>query len=713
MLEKYLDNLEQEFAKNGYDQFQDLSPEEKYCSLYAYYHYFSADSSKIDEVLSGLCYSKDAANCICGLYVDSEADVETINALIVMLTNGEPFNVSASLAAFRAAEEELIKATKGKSRGPLNAFFSDPDHEPSQVRPMVVKVLTDISAGSAAFKKSLRNCLAITKPAKSFVTFDYVFAPNVENDILEIEDPKEFVDSGSIEIDSGKNVLRFGQEGSLIVNASALSIKNLFENYSYRGLFAQNLRYYIANPKIDANIVDSITSRPDNFWYYNNGIIIICDDYEVVENHINLKDFSIINGGQTTFLIGDTDFSRDFYVQCKIIKNKYADADGKLDFISTVAEATNTQKPIKSKDLVANQREQRMLKKQLANEKIFCSIKRGQKVNKKLYPEPWQNTSNEELAQFIYSFMYQKPGSAKGGKSSLCSNPDKYSLIFGKSYDSAFLKDLLLIKQHFKKWGHQVAKKITKEDGAKGSYRLSVTKYGMFYTIATVGILAKTTYYPDYIQRFLTADLPEEKMEILSQFDIDHHLLNPALKEDDIFAIFDYCCNVIIDAFLYHLEMKPNDTSVANFVKLDSNYCSYVVRNLLYKLQSPLPANLPEIWQRVLYARTSSDEAIDNEIKESFVNSLTTELASRSRLPQEVTDELKEELTKYRTKTFKEHHIKAYVIFKNNARDKIAAYGATTIDDLKELKCLDRAQIKNYGEDILKIVKTVYLRHGM
>lgn len=713
MLEKYIENLEQEFLKNGYDQFSSLSQEEKYCALYAYYHYFSADSSKIDEVLSGLCYVKNRGNCICGLYVDSEADVETINALIVMLTKDGSLDVPASLAAFRDAEDELLRAINGKSREALNSFFSDDDHEPSTSRPLAIKILTDTATASSTFKKALRNGLAITKPQKNYVSFDYVLAPAVENDILEIEDPKEFVQDGSIEIDSGNNVLRFGQEGSLIVNASALSIKNLFDNYSYRGLFAQNLRYYIANPKIDGNIVDSIVTRPDNFWYYNNGIIIICDNYEIVENRINLKDFSIINGGQTTFLIGDTDFSRDFFVQCKIIKNKYSDPDSKLDFISTVAEATNTQKPIKSKDLVANQKEQRMLKKQLANQRIFCSIKRGQKVNKKLYPEPWQNTSNEELAQFIYSFMYQKPGSAKGGKSTLCSNPDKYSLIFGKTYDSAFLKDILLIKQHFKKWGRVVARKITKEDGATGSYRLSVTKYGMFYTVAIMGILAKTTYYPDYIENYFSANLPEEKMEILSQYDIDHHLLNPDLDENDIFSIFDYCCGVIIDAFLYHLDLKPNDTSVANFVKLDSNYCSFVVRNLLYKLQSPLPGNLPEVWKKVLYQRLEGDVAIDKEIRESFINSLTSEIASRTRLPQEVTDEIKEELTKYRTKTFKENHIKAYVVFKNNARDKIATYGATTVDDLKELKCLDRSQIKAYGQDILNIIKVIYLRHGI
>ena len=46
------------------------------------------------------------------------------------------------------------------------------------------------------------------------------------------------------------------------------------------------------------------------------------DDFTIDGNTITIKNFSIINGGQTTKLIGETDFSTDFFVQCKIIKFK-------------------------------------------------------------------------------------------------------------------------------------------------------------------------------------------------------------------------------------------------------------------------------------------------------------------------------------------------------------------------------------------------------
>jgi hypothetical protein len=110
-----------------------------------------------------------------------------------------------------------------------------------------------------------------------------------------------------VNIDSSNNFITFGDEKSMIVNISAKSLKRIYELYYYRGLFAQNLRYYVKNAKVDANIVESIQSFPDNFWYYNNGIILICDDYIIQDNSILLSNFSIINGGQTTKLIGETD----------------------------------------------------------------------------------------------------------------------------------------------------------------------------------------------------------------------------------------------------------------------------------------------------------------------------------------------------------------------------------------------------------------------
>ena len=145
-------------------------------------------------------------------------------------------------------------------------------------------------------------------------------------------------------------------------------------------------------------------------------------------------------------MIGNTDFDDDFFLQCKIIKNTQKNEIDKINFISSVAEASNSQKAIKSKDLIANRPEQRELKVQLKEAGIFCIIKRGDKVSKKIYPKKWQNTKNDELGQFIFSFMYMMPGPARNNPATIFSNSERYNLIFKQKYNSGLIKDLLIIK---------------------------------------------------------------------------------------------------------------------------------------------------------------------------------------------------------------------------------------------------------------------------
>src|SRR5574344_896160 len=123
-----------------------------------------------------------------------------------------------------------------------------------------------------------------------------------------------------------------------------------------------NLRYYTKNQGIDDKIEDSIYFHPNDFWYLNNGIIVVCDDYSVAGNEVKLQNFSIVNGGQTTRMIGEIPFNDDFYLVCKIIKSTFNNSEEKNKFIARVAEASNTQKPIKAKDIIANRVEQRNLK---------------------------------------------------------------------------------------------------------------------------------------------------------------------------------------------------------------------------------------------------------------------------------------------------------------------------------------------------------------
>ena len=61
----------------------------------------------------------------------------------------------------------------------------------------------------------------------------------------------------------------------------------------------------------------------DSFWFKNNGLTIICDDFDISGREVHLTNFSIINGGQTTHNISrhsSVDQTHDFYLPCKIIR---------------------------------------------------------------------------------------------------------------------------------------------------------------------------------------------------------------------------------------------------------------------------------------------------------------------------------------------------------------------------------------------------------
>lgn len=576
-IDMYISNLIYEFKRLSYEDVEKCSDTEKLLYLYAYYHYFNADSSKISDIIQGNVCLQGAVDHISGIYIDQDSDNGDVDAVITIYSENNSFNFPAILKIFKDAEAAICAVQEHKSNGrkELGTIFGDEDYKISSTKPLKIRLITNHNPKTIVNKRAITKALQAMKPEHDYVTYHISFGLDIEYEIMEIENPKEYVDEAVIKLDAPNNFMRFGAEESLIVNISALSLKNLYVQYGYRGLFAQNLRYYVKNAKIDGNIVESIQEHSENFWYYNNGIILICDNYIIDGNSILVQNFSIVNGGQTTKLVGETDFTQDFCIQCKIIKNKYQSDDDRLEFIANVAEASNTQKPIKDKDLIANRIEQRLLKKQLADAGIYCQIKRGEKVNKKLYPAAWQNTTNEELGQFLLSFVYQKPGTARGSKASICGNKERYTLLFEKKYNNGFLSDLLKIKAYYKLWANY----IKKTDDGSDVYKVGLVNNGMFFMTAIIGAVCKVYYRPAIIKQIAASVLSEQKLEIIAQHDIDHQIFRSDIeKKEQYFALFEYCyAKFYRPGYEFLKTFKEKYNNYSNFTKINNNYITICV----------------------------------------------------------------------------------------------------------------------------------------
>lgn len=704
-LKKYISDLSVEFERLSYDDMESCSDSERLLYLYAYYHYFNADSSKISDIVQGNVYEWESSDGITGIYVDQDSDDADVDLIIVnYIEEREEFNFPAVFRVFKEAEKAIFAyaANRNQCRRKLAVILGDDDYKFSEEKPLKVKLITNYNPKTAGKKRSIVNALNNMQPIHGFVTYQLSFGYDIEYEILEIESPKEYVDEASITIDREDNFASFGYENSVILNMSAKSLKSLYELYGYRGLFAQNLRYYVKNAKVDDNVILSIQEHPDNFWYYNNGIILICEDYAINGTTVNLYKFSIINGGQTTKLIGETEFERDFFLQCKIIKNKYMDEDDRLEFISNVAEASNTQKPIKDKDLIANRIEQRLLKKQLANVGVYCQIKRGEKVNKKLYPNAWQNTTNEELGQFLLSFVYQKPGTARGSKQSICGNKERYSLLFGKTYNSEFLCDLLRIKAYYKLW----VTRIKKIDDGYDPYKVGLINNGMFFMTSIIGVVAKIYYHPELVGSINESVLSEQKLELVSQHDIDHAIFRSFEKpKDQFFALFEYCYKQFYGpGYELFKTVKNGQNNYSNFTKINNNYTAYIFSQIVREFRNGITGADKVFLDSIFYPASYDDLERDRVLLQRYVNVIFADINVSSDVPDAVATRIKDELIAFRTKICKEKRVKAYEVFRNLSCDRIAKFAPMTIEELENLRCLDETQIKCYGNSIIQII---------
>ena len=279
---------------------------------------------------------------------------------------------------------------------------------------------------------------------KDYIDDDYLAIEiNGGNSILkkieESNDVKEYVDAFTLLIDKGKKLESPGNlrddTRAIIVNVKASSLKDMMKEYCYEnsGLFTQNLREWVKKDAVDTPILETIQNSPEDFWLYNNGIIISCEDYNYDSENVKIDKFSVINGAQTLNILWKSKIKEDFYLVCKIIESK------NVAFKTNVALYSNSQKAIKQRDFFANDVIQTKLKEQLYSRKvlinkkdeaiekdIFCEIKRGIKPSKKDY-----KITNERIGQLIWSFNLQDPGTARNSPAKMWNNIQQ-----GKDLDS-------------------------------------------------------------------------------------------------------------------------------------------------------------------------------------------------------------------------------------------------------------------------------------
>ena len=345
---------------------------------------------------------------------------------------------------------------------------------------------------------------------------------------------------------------------------------------------------YIRNTLVDSGIKKTLDSDRSNFWFLNNGIIIACEEFDIDGDTIKLYDFSIVNGGQTTTLIGNYKGTntQEFYIPCKIVSTK---KKGKADiFFTKIAEATNSQKPIYARDLKSNAPEMVRLSNWLKDEGIYLEIKRGLKSSFK----PSYQIKNDELGQLILSFALQRPGTSRSGKKVIFENQATYDQIFKVNYANDPLKKKFivdLIRLHDRYLNVEKKFKTSNLDPSQ----MEILKNGKQAIIAVLGMC----------YRLANNDIKEsdilESPKSLNSIRFEYGPILSSYKEDDIDERFEQVVRRIIkvlsEAYKSACAQKTT-TSVSNFLKTDQKYyneiATYVIDSFEYGAGEDLKNNI-------------------------------------------------------------------------------------------------------------------------
>ena len=153
------------------------------------------------------------------------------------------------------------------------------------------------------------------------------------------------------------------------------TIADLMDNHGER-LLERNIRRYLGlhGNRVNEGIRETLRRDPDNFYFFNNGLTLICNDfaYNALQGgdyQIKVKNLQIVNGGQTCMTIRKTltEMAEEGQVQldnASVLIRLYQlpeEAESNQDIVSRITHATNSQNPVDLKDLRANADKQRQL----------------------------------------------------------------------------------------------------------------------------------------------------------------------------------------------------------------------------------------------------------------------------------------------------------------------------------------------------------------
>lgn len=172
---------------------------------------------------------------------------------------------------------------------------------------------------------------------------------------------------------------------------AAADLDKLFAEYGNR-LFAENYRFGIEKSGVNDGIISTATKLPESFWYFNNGITAICDDFTKIaiggndtgSGVFDAKKVSIINGAQTVTSLVKARLAGASLDSVRVHMRIISLQNTPDDFADNVTNANNTQNDLNPVDFVAADSNQDRLRQELGKLGRIYVYRRGETVPRSL-----------------------------------------------------------------------------------------------------------------------------------------------------------------------------------------------------------------------------------------------------------------------------------------------------------------------------------------
>ena len=352
-----------------------------------------------------------------------------------------------------------------------------------------------------------------------------------------------------------------------------------FNNYELNeNAFDDNVRVFLGASKTNEKMIATATSEceKENFYYYNNGITILCRScLEGISSNttFTIDDIQIVNGSQTIHNLAqlcknDPESISNIYLLCRF----YSVIDHNIH--THIAEYTNSQHQVKPRDIKALDAIQIKLEKEFDLIGIKYERKKNQYKGGK--GSKLKRLDSEKCGKMLIAFYAEDPSTARNDPSS----------IFTSKYNTAFMGDVsadkILIVKKYHDYIEDCRKKKEKlltDQTPKCYYNI---KYSSFFYLFAV-------------------------KKVCDNFNKNAGVVSYELSDDKLEKAYEIAYNLFTLVSHNKLKTAPN-TDLSDYFKANSAKSDFCTE---FKKISTL-SNIED-------AKTKSSELLQNDLQQPII----------------------------------------------------------------------------------------------